>query len=135
MGCARIQEERYRFLTMEDGPHQHMRRAKAQRDRPMDHPPGCGERGRRRGLESLGDQRQAAGGIIEGEREMTQDIRTEQTIHEQDIREGRHNAHGHIPHGRLANSDARQQYQGDLDLVPAEHTQRLLRGLSRRTET
>src|SRR5262245_3488190 len=38
MRRARIQEERHRFLTMEDGPYQHMRRAKAQRDRPMDHP-------------------------------------------------------------------------------------------------
>jgi hypothetical protein len=66
---------------------------------------------------------------------MTQDIRTEQTIRERDIREGRHDAHGHIPYGRLANSDARQQYHRDLDLVPAEHMQRLLRGFSRRPET
>ena len=101
----------------------------------MDHPPGRGERGRRRGLVSLRDQRQAANGIIDGEREMTQDIRTEQTIHERDIREGRHDAHGHIPYDRLANSDARQQYHGDLDLVPAEHTQPLFRGLNRGTET
>ena len=59
-----------------------------------------------------GDQHQAAGGIIEGEREMTQDIRTEQAIRERDIREGRHNAHGHMLDSRLANSDARQQTTG-----------------------
>jgi hypothetical protein len=101
----------------------------------MDYPPGRSERGRRRGLGSLGDQRQSAGGIIEGEREMTQDIRTKQAICERVSREGRHNAHGHILYGRLANRDARQQYHRDFDLVPAEHMQRLLRGLSRGTET
>jgi hypothetical protein len=82
MRCPGIQEERHRLLTIEDGLYQYMRRAKAQRDGPMDHTPGRGERGRRRDLGPLGDQRQSAGGIIEGEREMTQDIRTEQTIHE-----------------------------------------------------
>ena len=102
---------------------------------PWTRTPGRGERGRRRDLSPRGDQRQPASGIIEGEREMTQDIRTEQTIHEQDIREGGYDAYRHILYGCLTNSDTRQQYHGNLDLVPAEHTQRLLRGLSRRTET
>jgi hypothetical protein len=88
MRCASIQEKCHRFLTMEDGPYQHMRRAKAQWDGPMDHTPGRGERGRGRGLGPLGDQCQPAGGIIEGKREMTQDIRTEQAIRERGIREG-----------------------------------------------
>jgi hypothetical protein len=75
----------------------------------MDHTPGRGERGRRRDLGPLGDQRQSASGIIESEREMMQDIRTEQTIHEQDIREGRHDAHRHILYGCLEQASYAQR--------------------------